>query len=438
MPDFYQIRTLEQACAQAAASQTNIATVNLAVATNHLRKVNIAATHALKFFPTSKIYDPTQKPADLVVVLNFMSEQIIALGVYLSVVRSAGIPVNINLSFFHQCMDRLILMGCVISKDFHCLSDARVHFEQFQNTPISYFFGLIATNQPFWQEEFDTNISLREYFRIGMETGKTLASLDETMTQYLISKAVQTKDDPVGEWLAKELDRILNQKGPTIDPDNELSVFAMAFRGYRWLIQKRKDDIGVQKLIFTLRKVLFNCNNLGVETVEGYLYKVIGQFFAADVNKPSPEKSRKDAHRKVERVHFKAVVEVEMANVEPVREEMDKTFARILRYARSQLPFGRPEQIFTFAKQMYYSEDRMAFAERATEIVLVPYVNSTGAKQNPLRRTKSDGGKLKDPLKRVKKTNGLKRKDEKARFAPIVRVDEMEDLEKEIGLHFSK
>jgi len=344
-----------------------------------------------------------------------------ALGMYLSVVRSAGIPVNINLSFFHQSMDRLILMGCVISKDFHCLSDARVHFEQFQNTPISYSFGLIATNQPFWQEEFDTNVSLRGYFRIGAETGKTLVSLNETMTQYLLSKAVQTKDDPVGEWLAKELDRILNRKSPTIDSDNELSVFATAFRGYRWLIQKRKDDIGVQTFIFTLKKILFNCDNLAIETVERIMYKVIGQFFAADVNKPGPEKSRKNAQRKVEEVHFKAVVESEMANVEPVREEFDKTFARIVRYARSQLPFGRPEQIFTLAKQMYYSEDRLAFAERANKIILVPYVNSTGAKQNLVRRVKSDGGKWKDPLKGVKKRNRLKRKDKRARFAPIVR-----------------
>ena len=421
IPDFYHIRTLEQACAQIAASKTNIATVNLTLATNILHKINIAAKHALKFFPTSHIYDRTQKPADLVTIFKFMSEQIMSLGIYLSVARSAGIPVNINLDFFHRSIDRFLLMGSVISKDFlETLSSPRVHYEQFTNTPNSKFFGLITTTQASWKEEIDINVHLRQYIQMGTETGNSFVHLDEKMTGYLLSKAVQTKDDPVGNWLAKELDRILLKKGPAIDSENELSVFATAFRGYRWMIQKRRDEAEVQKFLLMLRRVLFNCNKLAMETVERFMYKVIGDFFLADVIKPDPEKGRKDAHRKLESIHFKAVVDAEASFVEPVREEVDTTFAKIVQYTRSQLPFARPDQIFSLAKEMYYSEDRMAYAERATDIMLVPYVNSTGAKQNPVRRSKSSGRKETDLLRKVKKTTSTKRPDKKARLTPIV------------------
>ena len=430
MPDPFERKpptTLEEACAldeaciKAAALKSNIIDHNLTVATGLMRKINIAAKHAFKFFPTPKVFDRSQKQSDLVVILKFMSEQIMSLSMYLVVARSSGIPVNIDLDFFHRSIDRLLLMGSVISKDFHLLYEPRVHVDTIRDTPLAKFFGLLNTNAPCWKDEVDTNMVLRQYLRIGTEAGKSLVALDEKMTAYILSKAVQTGEDPVGLWFARELDRILLKKGPAVDPDNELSVFAMAFRGYRWLIIEKMDELKVRKFLRTMAMLLANRNDVPNETVTRFMYKIVGQYFVEDVAKPETERKKMEASRKLESVHFKAVVEAEVAYVPPqAREEVDMTFTKIVRYARSRLPFGTPEMIFTLAKQMYYSDQRNLYAEQAlaTEIMLVPYVNSTGAKQIPPRKSSLKGRKAEDLLRKVKKTKGTKRKDSKARFGP--------------------
>ena len=344
-----------------------------------------------------------------------------SLGIYLVVARSSGVPVNINLDFFHQSIDRLLLMGSVISKDFQLLYEPRAHFDTVRDTPLSKFFGLLNTNAQCWKDEVDTNTVLRQYVRIGTEAGKSLVALDENMTAYILSKAVQTGEDPVGRWFARELDRILMRKGPAIDPDNELSVFAMAFRGYRWLIIEKMDEPKVKKFLRTVGMLLLNQNDLPGDTVERIIYRVVGQYFVEDVNKPETERKGMETRRKLESIHFKAVVETEVAYVPPqVRDEVDTTFAKIVRYARSRLPFGTPEMIFTLAKQMYYSDQRSLYAEqaRATEIMLVPYVNSTGSKQSPARNSKAKGQKAEALLRKVKKSKDAKRKDSRVRFVP--------------------
>ena len=412
---------LDEACIKAAALKSNIIDHNLTAATGLMRKINIAAKHASKFFPTPKTFDRTQNQTDLVVILKFISEQIMSLSMYLVVARSSGIPVNINLDFFHRSIDRLLLMGSVISKDFHLLYEPRVHFDTVRDTPLAKFFGLLNTNAPCWKDEVDTNMVLRQYVRIGTEAGKSLVALDEKMTAYILSKAVQTGEDPVGLWFARELDRILMKKGPAIDPDNELSVFAMAFRGYRWLMIEKMSEPKVRKFVGTMGMLLANQNDVPKETLARFMYKIVGQYFIGDVAKPETERKKMEARRELESIHFKAVVEAEAAYVPPqVREEVDTTFTKIVRYARSRLPFGTPQMIFTLAKQMYYSDQRSLYAEQAlaTEVMLVPYVNSTGAKQSPAKKSKSKGRKAEDLLRKVKKTRDTKRKDSKVRSFP--------------------
>jgi hypothetical protein len=416
-----EVCALDGACIQAAALKSNIIDHNLAVATGLMRKINIAAKHASKFFPTPNTFDRTHKQTDLIEILKFMSEQIMSLSMYLVVARSSGIPVNINLDYFHRSIDRLLLMGSVISKDFHLLYEPRAHFDTIRDTPLAKFFGLLNTNAPCWKDEVDTNLVLRQYVRIGTEAGKSLVALDEKMTAYILSKAVQTGENPVGLWFARELDRILMKKGPAVDPDNELSVFAMAFRGYRWLIIEKINAPKVRKFLGTMGMLLANQNEVPKETLARFMYKIVGQYFVEDVAKPETEMKKIEARRKLESIHFKAVVEAEVAYVPPqVREEVDTTFTKIVRYARSRLPFGTPEMIFILAKQMYYSDQRSLYAKQAlaTEIILVPYVNATGAKQSPVRKSKPKGRKEEDLLRKVKRTTETKRKDGKVRFIP--------------------
>lgn len=347
------------------------------------------------------------------------------LSTHLTVARSAGIPVNIGLDYFHGLMDRLLLLGSVITKDIQYLYEPRAHYDNIRDIRGSKFFGLIATNLPHWKDEVDVNNLLCQYIKAGQNAGKALVYLDQQMTGFLLSGAVETKDDPVGNWLARELDRILLKKGPAIEPDHELSVFAMAYRGYRWLVNVRKNEPGVRKFLNVMWNLQRNPNRMNTETVDRLMYKVIGQSNREECFTSRPLGPKRMATRTADIANFRAIVEAAVEYVDSdTRKEVESVFAKIVRFARCKLPYGTPEQIFTLAKRMYYSEDINLFVEqqpvaRGSEVLLIPYVTPAGAKQNPVHHSKAKGGKPLDMLRKVKKTTGIKRKDKIARSVAV-------------------
>lgn len=387
-----------------------------------MKKINIAVLRAQKLFPKPGVYDKSEKPAELIVILKFISEQIHSLGTYLCISRSAGIPVNFKLGFFHRTIDRLLLLGSLICKDFHLLSGPRDHYESFKDDPASRFFGLLDTNHSFWSEGIDINVVLRDYVKTGTEAGKSLVALDGMLTGYIHAKAASTGNDALGRWFAKEFERALFKKSSSIDPENELAVFAMAFKGYSWMMIEKKGEVSVQKFVRTLRGLLANDNCLSMEVVERSMYQVIGNYFVRAVAKSDEERKKLETNRKLEMINFKVIIESEVSRTrDPVREQGSSKFANIVRLARRKLPFAKPHKIFALAEKMYYSPYRDFYVQQAlsTKRMLVQRVNSGGAKQNPVRHGKLKGGKPVDLLRRVQKTGGTKRKDDKVRFAQL-------------------
>ena len=296
------------------------------------------------------------------------------------------------------------------------------------------------------REEFRNNHAFREYLKWGGKAATALESLDQLMTNIISQISNRPKSDantsgPLREdktekWLEQELIRFLERRAPAIDPENELAVVAMAVRGYQYL----KTDPDAQDFIKCMARITENEDKKRTpENVTRVMYRLIGRYSRDTNQNLYPHRELRLVKRTSDLRELAVIVEEEVGlNQLEFHDDVDATFTETVRFCRSKLPYGRPEQVFALAKRLYFSADRTLFdevdlMEDASKILLVPDVSSTGAKQNPLNKSKLSGGKPKDPLKRVKEIVKTKNRSRKERLTPVMNgIDPMMRLQSSV------
>jgi hypothetical protein len=289
-----------------------------------------------------------------------------------------------------------------------------------KEVPMTKLFGLIVTNSATWRDELDNNPILREYLRAGREAANTLVSIDNQMTAHISSKAVQIKNDPLGYWLAKELDRIIARKGPSVDSVNEFAVFDLAFRGYRWLLStnNRIQDPTIQRFLKSLAQCMDDPVGSPSPESEVALYRCIGNFYREEVDRHDTTTSSvaqgAEIQKFCERVDIACAVE---ANVPD--EPHDTRFTEIVKFAREKNPCGSAHRLFHVAKNIYRSVDRDLFGIQSYANVskTIEKVQYARAKCEHRRRSKEKAGKGKEDLHKVTKSFGMKRVEKTVRFS---------------------
>lgn len=377
-----------------------------------------ASIQALKLFHHG---DPVQaNPAiDMPVILSYISQHLLALGMHLTLARAFGIKVNSRLEWYHSRIDRLCVMASVLIPLWPEVDFLRPHFHCSRENEGKSGYGLTRPNR-YLKDEGGRNSHIAEYILKGREAAKYLEALDKVMTEYFKDKLIPSKGDAVATWLAEAANRFLSRSGPSTDPENEPAVFAMATRGYREiLLGKFLPTQGLKSLgtrtVLMMRALQINHRQLPSEKIARAMYGVIGQFYR-ESNAIFCESQQSKMRLSVMTTYFALIMESQLSLPQSQhRESQESPFADLVKLARSKLPYAKPGQIFQLAEEMYASEESISVWEMQLEllegeVLLSPKLTPSGAKRNPSLVHKMQGkGPGRDILRRVRKDKMRKR-----------------------------
>jgi len=399
---------------------SNLAFLNLHLATVTFRRIVVAAQHIRHFFPGDYIFDPSPIPkcAELTIILAFISQQILLLSLYLSVAKVSKLPVNNSLSHFHWYIDRLLLMGHLLAADSRILNQPRIHYSTPRVLTPSKFFGLISTKRSDWKERSQT-VEFHDYLKAGQEAGHALQYLDNQMTGYIVRKSREIENNPIGRWLAKELDKIVHGKQAAVAPDHEFAVFALAFNGFRELLTNRQGEQGVEKFRAFMKMTHVDPRGLSPDQVSQLRYRIIGRFYRDELMRCDPPSAEKTAKWKSALNDYRITVERLVGIVEEDSStEIDGPFAEAVRFVRFKMPYVTPYTVLEIANWLCESKEDCIWFYESQRFAKMRREKAIGS---PLTPSSARGKKeyQKDVLHKVKKTTMTKHKSDVVRHVLV-------------------
>ena len=407
-------------------------------ATDICQKIHLAILEADKFFPGGDLFrkNPVNKKAELGVIFDAISRHLSMLNVHLVQIQGANFPVDKEVTFFHHILDRLIIMSAILTRDYARVHEPRKHYRRPDTVPAPPVFSLLTTNITEPHDRFNMNLYLGNYVSIGITVGNTLLELHNKMQGAVLKEAIsaERKNDILGSWLAQQSIRFARrEEQPVDDPLNEPAVVIFAIRTFIDLRNNRSDVPSVKNMFMALtNKILLLRKNRNkthpgeavlntIMRLETELYQNVAFICRTNYKGriPTPEQQRKH-DEDIEK--FEWVLEVMLAQLDPLHRDLPGAFSSIVKRARDTIPYGRADEILDLAKAYYYTGDETLFEKAGkpkpwVPLIVAPQVTLPSAKRTQQRRSKANTGKAKDVLRQVKERAVIKRKEKRARFA---------------------
>ena len=129
-------------------------------------------------------------------ILSYISRRLMALGTHLTTVCSSGINVNADLHWFHRTVDRLILVGSVLTAHCPRIDFDHHHLHCFDDIPNSASYRVVDVTGR-WMEQIARNWRFHQCMIKAVQAARHLEMLDQRMTKYLLRQIGERHDDRV-------------------------------------------------------------------------------------------------------------------------------------------------------------------------------------------------------------------------------------------------